>query len=83
VVPVSELDRLAYAPKWGVANFANPDFTAINSRAYFDYQQHRVFIRTSKTLRKHLRKPGLHRNQKLRVNEHNSLRSPSTVCSVS
>jgi hypothetical protein len=70
VVPVSELDRLAYAPKWGVTNFANPDFAAINSRAYFDYQQHRVFIRTSKTLRKHLRKPGLHRNLKLRVNKH-------------
>jgi predicted RecB family nuclease len=69
VVPVNELDRLAYAPKWGVTNFANPDFAAINSRAYFDYQQHRVFIRTSKTLRKHLRKPGTHHNLKLRVNK--------------
>jgi len=69
MVAVSELDRLAYAPKWGVTNFANPDFAAINSRAYFDYQQHRVFIRASKTLRKHLRKPGTHRNRKLRVNK--------------
>jgi predicted Zn-ribbon and HTH transcriptional regulator len=69
VVPVNELDRLAYAPKWGVTNFANPDFAAINSRAYFDYQQHRVFIRTSKTLKKHLRKPGLHHNLKLRINK--------------
>ena len=70
VVPVNELDELAYPPKWGVTNFANPDFAAINSRAYFDYQQHRVFIRTSKTLRKHLRKPGLHHNLTLRVNKH-------------
>jgi len=69
LVPVHELDRLAYTPKWGATNFENPDFAAINSRAYFDYQQHRVFIRTSKTLRKHLRKPGIHHNQKLRVND--------------
>jgi predicted Zn-ribbon and HTH transcriptional regulator len=54
----------------GVTNFVNPDFAAINSRAYFDYQQHRVFIRNSKTLKKHLRKRGAHHNLKLRVNKH-------------
>jgi uncharacterized protein YprB with RNaseH-like and TPR domain len=68
LVPVQELDRLAYSPKWGAANFVNADFAAINSRAYFDYQQQRVFIRSSKTLRKHLRKRGGHHNRKLRVN---------------
>jgi hypothetical protein len=69
VVPVNEFDRLAYTLKWGSTNFANPDFPSINSRAYSDYQQHRVFIRTSKTLRKHLRKRGSHQNKNLRVNE--------------
>jgi predicted RecB family nuclease len=68
VVHVQELDRLAYSPKWGSTNFANEDFVAINSRAYFDYQQQRVFIRTSKTLRKHLRKPRVHHNRLLRAN---------------
>ena len=69
VVPVNELDRLAYSPKWGTTTFVNPDFAEINSRAYFDYQQQRIFIRTSKTLKKHLRKRGSQHNKKLRVNE--------------
>ncbi|MBV8843298.1 MAG: IS66 family transposase [Bryobacterales bacterium] len=69
IVPVQELDRLAYTPKWGRTNFANQDFVVINSRAYFDYQQQRVFVRTSKTLKKRLRKPGVHRNRAIRANK--------------
>jgi hypothetical protein len=41
-----------YQPKWGAAKFVNPGFAAINARAYFDCQQHRVLVCTSKTLRK-------------------------------
>jgi predicted RecB family nuclease len=67
MVHVQELDRLAYTPRWGVAKFANEDFEKINSRAYFDYQQQRVFIRTNKRLKKRLRKPGVHRNRRLRA----------------
>ncbi len=67
IVQVQELDRLAYAPKWGATRFGNEDFEAINSRAHFDYQQQRVFVRTNKRLKKRLRKPGVHRNRLLRV----------------
>ena len=66
-VQVQELDRLAYTPKWGVTKFGNEDFEAINSRAHFDYQQQRVFVRTNNRLKKHLRKPGIHRNGLLPV----------------
>src|ERR1039457_6364404 len=67
IVQVQELDRLAYAPKWSATRFGNEDFEAINSRAHFDYQQQRVFVRTNKRLKKRLRKPGVHRNRLLRV----------------
>jgi predicted RecB family nuclease len=67
VVQVQELDRLAYAPKWGTIKFENQDFDVINSRAHFDYQQQRVFVRTNKRLKKRLQKPGGHRNRLLRV----------------
>jgi predicted RecB family nuclease len=75
VVHVQDLDRLVYAPKWGATNFANADFAAVNACAYFDYQQQRVFVRSSKTLRKHLRKTGVHHNRRLRVNQHREITS--------
>ncbi len=67
LVNVQELDRLAYTPKWGVMKSASEDFVMINSRAYFNYQQQRVFVRTNKRLKKRLRKPGVHRNRMLRA----------------
>jgi hypothetical protein len=78
VVHVQELDRMAYTPSWGATNFANDDFIAINSRAYFDYQQQRVFVRTSKTLKKHLRKTRVHHNKLLRANR--SIEVTATRC---
>jgi hypothetical protein len=69
MVHVQELDQLAYAPKWGAAKFVNEDFTAINSRAYFDYQQQKVFVRTSKTLKKRLPKKGIHKSRLLRTSK--------------
>ena len=47
--------------------FVHPEFSFINDCAYFDYQRERVFVRTSKTLRKR-KKPrkGAHRNRTLR-----------------
>jgi predicted RecB family nuclease len=68
-VKVEDLDRMVYAPKWGAMKFANDDFAVINSRAYFDYQQERVFVRTSKTLKKRLRRSGLHYNRRIRPNK--------------
>lgn len=38
--------------EWCRAEFALPDFEFINKRAYFDYQRDRVFIRTSKSLKR-------------------------------
>jgi predicted RecB family nuclease len=66
VVQVQELDKFAYSQKWGPANFFHSDLEFVNKCAYFDYQRQRVFVRTSRTLKKHRRVPGLHRNRKIR-----------------
>jgi predicted RecB family nuclease len=39
-------------PGWGDMAFALPDFSFVNERAYFDYQRDKVFVRSSKTLRR-------------------------------
>ncbi len=65
-----ELDNLASRPKWGPVKFVDPAYAFVNNCAYFDYQRQRVFIRTSKTLKKHLRKPGVHLNRRIRASRH-------------
>ncbi len=37
---------------WGTPSFFYPDFDYINKCAYFDYQRERVFIRTSRNLKR-------------------------------
>jgi hypothetical protein len=64
---VQELDSAGNERKWGKVRFFHPDFDYINDRAYFDYQRQRVFVRTSKTLKKNHKRPGTQRNRKLRV----------------
>ena len=44
--------RLAEHQEVGKDRFVHPEFNFINDCAYFDYQRERVFVRTSKTLRK-------------------------------
>jgi predicted RecB family nuclease len=44
VAPVEELDKLARTVTW--SPHANSDFEFVNKRAYFDYQQRHVFVRT-------------------------------------
>jgi predicted RecB family nuclease len=67
VVGVRELDKLAGNGRtWGRVNFAHPDFEFVNNCAYFDYQRQRVFVRASRVIRKHRRRPGLRRNRKIR-----------------
>ena len=62
-----EIDRLANDPKWGRNRFAHPEFSFMNERSYFDYQRERVFVRTSKVLRKRMvRGLGSQHNRKLR-----------------
>jgi Transposase IS66 family/RNase_H superfamily len=67
VAQVQELDGFAYSQKWGRPTFVHPDFEFVNKCAYFDYQRQRVFIRTSRTLKKNRRTPGRRRNAELRV----------------
>jgi predicted RecB family nuclease len=67
VTRVHELDKLAYAGKWGDISFVHSELNFVNSCAYFDYQRQRVFIRTSKTLKKNLRRSELHCNRRLRI----------------
>jgi predicted RecB family nuclease len=49
---VEDIDRWVNDRKWGTMNFAQAEFEEINQRAYFDYQRERVFVRSSRTLRK-------------------------------
>ncbi|MEM7133870.1 MAG: TM0106 family RecB-like putative nuclease [Chloroflexota bacterium] len=49
---VEEIEKLSDYYTWRKLDFAHPDFEFINKRAYFDYQQERVYIRSSKTIRK-------------------------------
>lgn len=52
VATVQEFDQQSRTRKWGVVQFVYADYEFINRCAYFDYQQQRVFVQTSKTLRK-------------------------------
>jgi len=49
---VKDVEKLTDYHKWGRVNFVNPDYEYVNNCAYFDYQRERVYIRTSKILRK-------------------------------
>lgn len=49
---IKDIEKLSDFHKWNKINFAQPEFEFINKRAYFDYQQERVYIRTSKAIKK-------------------------------
>jgi len=42
--------------KWGNPRFESEDFEAVNKCAYFDYQRSKVYLRTSKVVRRALRR---------------------------
>jgi predicted RecB family nuclease len=67
VASVQDLDRVADERKWGKVRFFHPDFEFVNDCAYFDYQRQRVFVRTSKTLKRNHKRSGSQINRKLRV----------------
>jgi transposase IS66 family protein len=50
VAPVEELDKLARTVTW--SPYAHSDFEFVNKRAYFDYQQRHVFVRTKPARRR-------------------------------
>lgn len=52
VARVEELVPVSSRRRWCAMDFAVTDFEFVNERAYFDYQQDRVYVRTSKTIRK-------------------------------
>jgi DNA-directed RNA polymerase subunit RPC12/RpoP len=62
---VQELDKLAYDRKWRKVNFVHSNFEFVNNRAYFDYQRQRVFVRTSRIIRKNRRRTGQHLNRRI------------------
>jgi hypothetical protein len=69
-VPVSliqEVEKLAHDRKWGPIHFHHPEYEYINRCAYFDYQRDRVFVRTSRTLKRNKAKRAGSRNRRLRV----------------
>jgi predicted RecB family nuclease len=68
---VRDLDKLADNRKWRRVDFVHPDYEFINNCAYFDYQRERVFIRSSKVLRKRKVKQveNRGRNARLRVTQ--------------
>lgn len=68
-VRVEELDALAFTRKSGSIDFLNPDFAAVNKLAYFDYQRERVYVHTSRALRKNLARSKARVNRKLRVSK--------------
>jgi predicted RecB family nuclease len=66
---VEELDRLGTVARRGKINFFHPDFNYINDCGHFDYQRQRVYIRTSRMVRKNPKKPRRYRNRTLRVSQ--------------
>ena len=70
VASVEEIDRLGTINRRGRLQFFHPEFEYINDCAHFDYQRQRVYVRTSKVLKKNQRKLRSHRNRKLRVSQH-------------
>jgi predicted RecB family nuclease len=64
---VEEIDRLGTVNRRGRIQFFHPDYDFINSRAHFDYQRQRVYVRKSKVRKSRRGGPRRWRNKKLRV----------------
>jgi predicted RecB family nuclease len=75
VARVEELRPVSSRREWCKADFAVADFAFVNERAYYNYQRDRVFVRTSKTLkrcqarkRRHKGKKNLRANRSAEIN---------------
>ena len=53
VARVREVERWDNRRNFGPVSFDHEDFDHINRHAYFDYQRERVFVRSSRVIRKH------------------------------
>jgi len=67
---MKDVEKLTDFHTWGNVPFVHPDYEYINKCAYFDYQRERVYIRTSKTLRKSRAGKKKSPNRTLRASHH-------------
>jgi predicted RecB family nuclease len=67
---LKDVEKLSDFHTWGKVPFVHADFEYINKCAYFDYQRDRVYIRTSKTLRKRGARKKKSPNRTLRATQH-------------
>ena len=77
---VEELDRLGTVKRRENIEFFHPEFDHINQCGRFDYQRQRVYVRTSKMLKKSQKKSRSRRNDNLRISQRvqiNSRKCPS------
>ena len=62
---VENIDESSSHRDWREIKFAQPEFEIINRKAYFDYQQERVYIRSSKAIRKAKTRKSSYPNRRL------------------
>jgi predicted RecB family nuclease len=67
---MKDIEKLTDFHTWGKVPFVHPDYEYINNCAYFDYQRERVYVRTSKTLRKSRAGKKKSPNRSLRASHH-------------
>jgi RNase_H superfamily len=66
---VQDVDKLTQNRTWGRVAFYHADYAYITHCAYFNYQRDRVYIRTSRTLRKSMAQLARKQNRRLRINQ--------------
>ena len=76
---VEEIEPQWNRREWCKPNFSVPDFEFVNQRAYFDYQSDRVFIRTSKSLKRSIL-PGRRKKGKKRPRANHSVEISAEKC---
>jgi predicted RecB family nuclease len=67
---VEDADQLRFSASWSPITFFHPDFAHITKCSYFNYQQQRVFVRTSQVLKKSRARHGNRKNRNLRASKH-------------
>lgn len=78
VATVEELDKLARTVTW--SPYAHSDFEFVNKRAYFDYQQRHVFVRTKPARRKRSGKTQRRNWQNRDLRATHRVEITSTIC---
>ena len=77
IVRVQDIEQWANNRNFGSVNFFHSDYAFVNKCGYFDYQRERVYIRTSKTLRKTQGRQVKHKWPKLRPSKRINITSSS------